>query len=281
MHERFLSCHAPVKREEELCESWCFDESWQARVGMKVFSTLLSRQTWTRVARELMRVDKRECTWQFSQLSCLVKRGQELHDKLITAIDKLEFAWEISYLSCPGQMKTRVAWELMIVDKLEFAWQISRLSSCSNKKQESRVAWQLTSESLHVSFLNSCVPVKPEQELHEVTARVAKAFLNSHPNLNQTAIRESLKSAVCPLLAPMQVNCTTISYAINIQLIVLFSGIHSQSWTNSTGCARERPRFAVSSSWRTCFLTLPQTRQGMLGTFLFCVSPSVSPINNP
>ena len=51
-------------------------------------------------------------------------------------VDRREFAWEFHQLSCPGQTRTRVAWEL-------------------------------TSESLHENFINSRVLVKREQELHE------------------------------------------------------------------------------------------------------------------
>jgi hypothetical protein len=54
-------------------------------------------------------------------------------------VNKREFAGEFSQLSCPVQTRTRVTWELMRVDKWEFAWE----------------------------FLNSHVPFKLEQELHE------------------------------------------------------------------------------------------------------------------
>jgi hypothetical protein len=76
LHESVLNSHAPVKREQEL------HESWEARVCMRVFSTPTPDQTRTRVAWKLMRVGKRE------------------------------FAWECSQLPCPGQTRTRVAWEL-------------------------------------------------------------------------------------------------------------------------------------------------------------------------
>ena len=97
LHESFTNSHVLVKREQEL------HESWQARVGMRVSSTLVS--------------------WSNENKSC-------------TRVDKREFAWEFHQLSCPGQTRTRVAREL-------------------------------TSESLHESFINSRVLLKREQELHE------------------------------------------------------------------------------------------------------------------
>jgi hypothetical protein len=73
---------------------------------------------------------------------------------LTTRLEKREIAWEFSQLSCSGQTRTRVAWELR-------------------------------SERLHESFLNSHAPVKREQELHEnwwelTSERLHESFLNSH-----------------------------------------------------------------------------------------------------
>jgi hypothetical protein len=67
LHERFLNSPA-VKREQELHESW-----WELTGYYKL--------EW-----ELVRVEKREFAWEFSQLSCL------------------------------GQTRTRVVWESMRVD---------------------------------------------------------------------------------------------------------------------------------------------------------------------
>jgi hypothetical protein len=91
-------------------------------------------------------------------------------------VEKRQFAREFSQLSCPGQMKTRFAWNLMSVEKREFAWDFSQLS-CPAVKREQELHeswWELASESLHESFLNSHVPVKREQELHESCMRVGK-----------------------------------------------------------------------------------------------------------
>ena len=148
-------------------------------------------------------------------------------------VDKLEFAWEFHQLSCPGQTRTIVAWELtseslhesfinshilvkreqelheswqarvymrasstpmswsnvnkscMSVDKRELAWEFHQLS-CPGQTR-TRVAWELTSERLHESFINSHVLVKREQELYESwQARVRmRVWLNAMPWSNE------------------------------------------------------------------------------------------------
>jgi uncharacterized membrane protein len=201
LHQSFLNSHALVKREQEL------HESWEARVCIRVFSTLMP---WSNKNKSCMRVEKREFTSEFSQLSCpdqtrtrvawelrseslkhqsflnshaLVKREQELHkswearvyirvfstlmpwsneNKSCIRVEKGEFTSKFSQLSCPGQTRTRVAWELR-------------------------------SESLHQSFLNSHALVKREQELHEsCEGRVyIKVFSTLMPwsNENKSCIR--------------------------------------------------------------------------------------------
>ena len=111
----------------KIVENWKF--VWE-------FSQLsCSGQTGTRVAWELMRVDKREFVWEFH---VLVKREQELHE-----------SW----------------WELTSESLYE-----SFLNSHVLVKREQELHeswWEFTSESLYESFLNSHVLVKREQELHE------------------------------------------------------------------------------------------------------------------
>ena len=150
LHESFINSHVLVKREQEL------HESWQARVCMRVSSTLMS---WSNKNKSCMRVDKREFTWEFHQLSCpgqtrtrvaweltseslhesfinshvLVKQEQELHESWQARVH-LRVSWEFHQLSCPGQTRTRVAWELT---KDQF--------SCSS-------SWELRSKSLHESW---------------------------------------------------------------------------------------------------------------------------------
>jgi hypothetical protein len=87
-------------------------------------------------------------------------------------VEKREFAWEFSQLSWPGQTRTRVAWELR-------------------------------SESLHESFLNSHAPVKREQELHEswearVCVRVFSTLMpRSNENKSCMRVDESWEARVC------------------------------------------------------------------------------------
>jgi hypothetical protein len=131
MHESFLNSHVPVN-ENKSCMRIIY-KSWEARVCMRVFSTLMSRSNEN---KSYMRVDMR--------------------------VEKREFAWEFSQLSCPGQTRTRVTWELI---------------------------WELRSESLHESFLNSHVPVKREQELHESwEARLCMRVLSTRDLMSRTAV---------------------------------------------------------------------------------------------
>jgi hypothetical protein len=80
-------------------------------------------------------------------------------------VEKWEFASEFSQLSCPTQTRTRVTWEL----RSESLHQ-SFLNSHVPFKREQELHeswWELRSESFHESFLNSHVPIKLEQELYE------------------------------------------------------------------------------------------------------------------
>jgi hypothetical protein len=156
---------------------------------MKVFSTFIA---WSNENKSCMRVDKREFTWEFSQLSLLDSQtrtrvaweltSESLHESFLTFItwsnenkscmrvDKQEFTWEFSI--------TFIAWSnenksCMRIDKREFTWEFSNFHCLIKREQE-----------LHESFLNSHVPVKQEQELHkswyaswpDMSPRVAKNF---------------------------------------------------------------------------------------------------------
>ena len=59
--ESFINSRVLVKREQEL------HESWEARVCLRVSSTLMS---WSNENKSCMRVEKREFAWEFHQLSC-------------------------------------------------------------------------------------------------------------------------------------------------------------------------------------------------------------------
>ena len=54
-HEYFLNLHVTLASENKICTR--VDESWQARVCMRVFSTLMS---WSNESKSCMRVDRRE-----------------------------------------------------------------------------------------------------------------------------------------------------------------------------------------------------------------------------
>jgi hypothetical protein len=153
---------------------------------MRVFSTFIA---WSNENKSCMRVDKREFTWEFSQLSlidqtrtrvawrlrseslhesflnfhCLIKREQELHESL---------TWEFSQLSLLDQTRTRVAWEFdmrvfstfiawsnenkscMRVDNREFTWEFSQLSLLDQSWWESmRVSGQTRARFATLSFI--------------------------------------------------------------------------------------------------------------------------------
>ena len=101
-YESFINSHVLVKGEQEL------HVSWQARVCMRVSSTLMS--------------------WSNENKSC-------------TRVDKREFAWEFHQPSCPDQTRTRVACEL-------------------------------TNESLHESFINSHDKLRPHKNKNCTSVRL-------------------------------------------------------------------------------------------------------------
>ena len=147
---------------------------------MRVFSTFIA---WSNENKSSMRVEKREFTWEFSQLSLLdqtrtrvaweltseglhesflyfhslIKREQEFHEsweaRVYMRVFSTFIAWSNENKSC------------MRVDKREFTWEFSQHSFL--RQTRTRVAWELTSESLHESFLNVHCLIKREQELHE------------------------------------------------------------------------------------------------------------------
>jgi hypothetical protein len=164
-----------------------------------------------------MRAEKREFAWEFSQLSCPVQTRTRVAWELMR-VEKREFAWEFSQLSCLGQTRTRVAWELMRVcmrvfstfmawsndnkscmrvEKGEFAWEFSQLLYCPGQ-WTTRVACELTSDSLHESWLdvttrskNSYIwtfvkiwtSLKFMRDESQTRPR-ATTLINSHPSFN-------------------------------------------------------------------------------------------------
>jgi hypothetical protein len=189
-------------------------ENWQARVYMRVFSTFIA---WSNENKSCMRVDKREFTWEFSKLSLLDQtrtrvarelRSESLHESflnfhcLIKREQELHESWEarVIYMRV---FSTFIAWSnenksCMRVDKREFTWEFSQLSLLDQTR--TRVAWELTSESLHESFLNFHCLIKREQELHEswqarVYMRVFSTFI-AWSNENKSCMHESWQARV-------------------------------------------------------------------------------------
>ena len=203
LHESFINFHCLIKREQELHESWQAEFTWEFR------STFIAFIAWSNENKSCMRVDKREFTWEFHQLSlldqtrtrvaweltseslhesfinfhCLIKREQELHEswqaRVYMRVSSTFIAWSNENKSC------------MRVDKREFTWEFHQLSLLDQTR--TRVAWELTSESLHESFINFHCLIKREQELHEswqarVYMRVSSTFI-AWSNENKSCMR--------------------------------------------------------------------------------------------
>jgi hypothetical protein len=145
------------------------DDNWEARVCMRVFSTLMPRSNEN---KSCMRVDEsweaRVCIRIFS---ILMPRSNE-NKSCMRVVERREFPWEFLQLSCPGQTRTRVAWELMRVEKREFAWEFSQFS-CPGQTR-TRVAWEL---------------MRVDESWLDITACVAKTHINSYQNLSSRLMR--------------------------------------------------------------------------------------------
>jgi hypothetical protein len=128
-HCTFLNLYAYIERlpvrsnENKSCTRVDAAESWEARVAMRVFSTLVSRSNENKSCMRVVESWARSQSLHESFLNshAPVKREQELHENWWEV--KSENAWEFSQLSCPGQTRTRVAWQLMRV-----GWILSRNS---------------------------------------------------------------------------------------------------------------------------------------------------------
>jgi hypothetical protein len=172
LHESFLNIHCLIKRAQEL------HESWQARVYVRIFLAFVA---WSNENKSCMRVDKREFTWEFPQLSLL------------------------------DQTRTRVAWELtnesLRENFLSFRCLIKREQELHESWQarvymnvfSTFIAWSnenksCMSDTLHESFLSFRYLIKREQELHKswearVYARVFSTFI-AWSNENKSHMRE-------------------------------------------------------------------------------------------
>jgi hypothetical protein len=108
LHESFLNSRVSVN-ENKSCMR--VDESWEARVCMRVFSTLMSRSTRTRVAWELI------TWWEL--------RSESLHESFLNShfpvnenksCMRVDESWEARFYMrvfstlMPRSTRTRVAW---------------------------------------------------------------------------------------------------------------------------------------------------------------------------
>ena len=127
-YESFLNFYVLVKQGQEL------HGSWQVRVCIRVFSTLMS---WSNDNKSCMRVDDswqaRVCVRVF-----LLSYPSQTRTRLTwesMKVEKREFVWEFSQLSSPGQTTTRVAWELIRVDKRRLYESFSTFMSWWNQNK--------------------------------------------------------------------------------------------------------------------------------------------------
>ena len=163
-----------MRRQSNEDESWWY-ASWEARVCTDESSLNCHAPVKTRW--ELMRVKKREFAREFSQLSCAVKRGWEE----LMRVEKWEFAREFSQLSCAAsqtRMRVDASWEARVCTRVlstlmrrtnedESRWELrseslheSSLNSHARSNEDEKSWWELRSESLHESSLNSHAPDK-------------------------------------------------------------------------------------------------------------------------
>ena len=149
------------------------EESWEARVCMRVFSTIMS---WSNENESWWELRSESLYESFLNYHVLVKRGWEL-----MRVEKREFAWEFSQLSCPGQTRMRVdeSWEARVCMRV-----FSTIMSWSNEDES---WWELRSESLYESFLNYHVLVKRGWELafkHKRQLQLLSTLIKSHQLLS-------------------------------------------------------------------------------------------------
>ena len=185
LHESSLSSDAPVKRGWELmrvekrefarefsqlsCASQTrmrVDESWEARVCTRVLSTLMRQSNEDESRWELRSESLHESSLNSD---APVKRGWEL-----MRVEKREFAREFSQLWCAGQTRMRVGerWEARVCTRV--------LSTLMRQSNEDESRWELRSESLHESSLNSDAPVKRGESWWELRSEsLHESSLNS------------------------------------------------------------------------------------------------------
>jgi hypothetical protein len=147
LHESFLNSYVPIEREQELHESW-----WELR-SESLHESFLNSHAQVKWEQEL-----HESWWELRSKSLYqsflnsrvpVNRQQELHESW----------WELRRESLHESfLNSRVSRSIdnkscMRVEKGEFAWEFSQLLYCRGQSTTT-VAWELTIESLHESWLD-------------------------------------------------------------------------------------------------------------------------------
>jgi hypothetical protein len=180
LYESFSTLMPWSVREQELHESW-----WEL---MRVEKQEL---------HELMRVKKQEFAWEFSQLSCPGQtrtrvawelRSESLHESFLNSHapvkreQELHESWEARV--CMRVFSTLMPWSVR-EQELHESWEARVCMRVVELRSESLYEswWELTSESLHESFLNSHALVKREQELHE-TAGLKISFTRPYDKMS-------------------------------------------------------------------------------------------------
>ena len=135
-----------------------------------------------------MRVDTEKVYMRVSLIHWSTFIAWSNENKSCTRVDKREFTWEFHQLSLPWSNENKSCTR---VEKREFTWEFHQLSLLDQTR--TRVAWELTSESLHESYINFHCLIKREQELHEswqarVYIRVTSTFI-AWSNENKSGTR--------------------------------------------------------------------------------------------
>ena len=136
----------------------------------------------------------REKIW-FTILDSFMYRTRTRVAWELIRVEKEEFEWEFSQLTYPGQTRTRI--------NLEFARRELSYISCRNQTK-TRIARELTCERLHKSLLYPTVLVKQEQEWHESwEARVCMRVFSCPGRRRKSYMHENLYVSFLKFIIPL------------------------------------------------------------------------------
>jgi hypothetical protein len=162
---------------------------------MRVSSTCIAwsnENNWTRVTWELTSDSLHESSFNFD---FLIKREQELHDSWHLTRESLHESFLNFHCLIKREQELHESWQARVYMRV-----FSTCIAWSNENNWTRVTWELTSESLHESFLNFHCLIKREQELHEnlqarVYMRISSTFI-ACSNENKSFIHENWQARV-------------------------------------------------------------------------------------